>query len=67
MSEFQKDLKDVFAGIGHFLKSDIQYKNFFPEFDIKVGEGIFFRNLTSKLARSTLTSPGTIRVKGPVV
>jgi hypothetical protein len=48
-SEVQKDSQDVSAGIGQFFKSPI-YKN-------------FVRNLTSTLARSTLTSPGRIRVK----
>ncbi len=48
MSEVQKDPEDVFAGIG----KKIIYKvlNKFP------------CNLRSKLARSTLTSPGPIRV-----
>jgi hypothetical protein len=51
MSEVQKDLEDVSAGIhvGQF-KQNPRYKN-------------FIRNLTSKLARSTLTLPGRIRVK----
>jgi hypothetical protein len=48
MSEVRKDLKDVSVGI--FKKSDILYKN-------------FVRNLKSKLARSTFTSPSRIRVK----
>jgi hypothetical protein len=43
MSEVQKDLEDVSAGIGQ-IKNNLIYKN-------------FVRNLTSKLARSTLTSP----------
>jgi hypothetical protein len=41
MSEVQKDLEDISAGIGQFFKNRI-YKN-------------FVRILTSKLARSTLT------------
>jgi hypothetical protein len=49
MSEVHKDLHDVSAGIGQFLKYPI-YKN-------------FFRNLMSKLARSTLSLPGRIRAK----
>jgi hypothetical protein len=44
MSEVQKDLQDVSAGIGQFLKN-LTKEN-------------FVRNLMSKLARSTLTSPG---------
>jgi hypothetical protein len=44
MSEVQKDLVDVFAGIGQ-IKNNPIYKN-------------FVRNLTSKSVRSTLTSPG---------
>jgi hypothetical protein len=44
MSEVQKDLEDVSAGIGQ-IKNNLIYKN-------------IVRNLTSKLARSTLTSPG---------
>jgi hypothetical protein len=47
MSEVQKDLKDVSAGIGIFLYPI--HKN-------------LVRNLTSKLARSTLTSASTIKV-----
>jgi conjugal transfer/entry exclusion protein len=43
MSEVQKDLEDVSAGIDQ-IKNNTLYKN-------------FARNLTSKLARSTLTSP----------
>ncbi len=49
MSEAQKDLEDVFAGIGILKKIKLLYK--------------FSRNLRSKSARSTLTSPGPIRVK----
>jgi hypothetical protein len=49
MSEVQKDSEDVFAGIGIFFKVTLFYK--------------FSRNLRSKSARSTLTSPGPIRVK----
>jgi hypothetical protein len=49
MSEVQKDSEDVGAGIGIFIYNPI-HKN-------------FVQNLMSKLARSTLTSPGTIRVK----
>jgi hypothetical protein len=48
MSEVQKDLEDVSAGIGK-IKNNLINKN-------------FVRNLTSKLVRSTLTSPGWIRV-----
>ncbi len=49
MLEVQKDLlEDISAGIGQFFKNLI-YKN-------------FVRNLTSKLARSALTSPSRIRV-----
>jgi hypothetical protein len=48
ISEVGKDLEDVSTGIGKFVKNLI-YKN-------------FVRNVTSKLARSTLTSPGRIRV-----
>ncbi len=44
ISEVQKDLEDVSAGIG-LIKNNLIYKN-------------FLRNLTSKLAMSTLTSPG---------
>jgi hypothetical protein len=43
MSEVQKDSQDVSAGIGQ-LKNNLTNMN-------------FVRNLTSKLARSTLTSP----------
>jgi hypothetical protein len=50
MSEVQKDLEEVSAGIGKFRKYDIRYKN-------------FARNLMSKLARSILTLPCRIRVK----
>jgi hypothetical protein len=50
VSEVQKDSQDVSAGIGQ-IKNYLTYKN-------------FVRNLTSKLARSILTSPGRIRVKG---
>ncbi len=49
VSEVQKDSQDVSAGISQ-IKNNLTYKN-------------FVRNLTSKLARSTLTSPGWIRVK----
>jgi hypothetical protein len=49
MSEVKKDWEDVSAGIDNFFLNPI-YKN-------------FVRNMTSKLARSTLTSGGTIRVK----
>jgi hypothetical protein len=49
MSEVPKDLEDVSAGIGQFLKNLI-YKN-------------FVLNLMSKLARSTLTLPGRSRVR----
>jgi hypothetical protein len=48
MSEVQKNLGDVFAGIGQFKKNPV-YKN-------------FVRNLMSKIARSTLTLAGRIRV-----
>jgi hypothetical protein len=48
MSEVQKDLEDHSSGIGQFLTNPI-FKN-------------FVWNLTSKLARSTLTSHGRIRV-----
>jgi hypothetical protein len=48
MSEVQKDSEDVFAGIGIFLKIKLLNK--------------FSRNLRSKSAKSTLTSPGLIRV-----
>jgi hypothetical protein len=44
MSEVQKDLEDVSEGIGQ-IKKNLIYKN-------------FVWNLTSKLARSTLTLPG---------
>jgi hypothetical protein len=44
MSEVQKDLEDVSAGTGQ-IKNNLMYKN-------------IARNLTSKLARSTLTLPG---------
>jgi hypothetical protein len=55
MSEVQKDSEDVSAGIGIFLKIKLLNK--------------FSCNLRSKSARSTLTSPGPIRVKGysPVI
>ncbi len=49
MSGVQKDLKDISAGIGTFLKNLIYKK--------------FVCNLNLKLARPTLTSPGRIRVK----
>jgi hypothetical protein len=42
VSEVQKDSQDVSAGIGQ-IKNNLTYKN-------------FVRNLTSKLARSILTS-----------
>jgi hypothetical protein len=45
MSEVQKDLEEVFAGIGIY-KNKVLNK--------------FFYNLRSKLVRSTLTSPGSI-------
>ncbi len=44
VSEVQKDLEDDSAGIGQ-IKNNLTYKN-------------FVRNLTSKIARSILTSPG---------
>jgi hypothetical protein len=50
MSEVQKDPEDVFAGIGKQKKYKVLNK--------------FSCNLRSKLARSILTSPGSIRVKG---
>ncbi len=50
MSEVQKDLEDVFAGTG---KKKYKVLNKFS------------CNLRLKLARSTLTSPGPIRVKLP--
>jgi hypothetical protein len=43
MSDFQKDLEDVSAEIGE-IKNNTLYKN-------------FARNLMSKLAKLTLTSP----------
>jgi hypothetical protein len=49
MSKVQKDSEDVFAGISIFKINKLLNK--------------FFRNLRSKSARSTLTSPGPIRVK----
>jgi hypothetical protein len=49
MSEVQKYLEDVFAGIGQKIIYKVLNK--------------FSCNLRSKLARSTLTSPGPIRVK----
>ncbi len=49
VSEVQKDLQEVSAGIGQ-IKNNLTYKN-------------FVLNLTLKLARSILTSPGWIRVK----
>jgi hypothetical protein len=52
MSEVQKDLEDVSAGIGQKTKYKVLNK--------------FSCNLRSKSARSTLTSPGPIRVKGIV-
>jgi hypothetical protein len=48
MSEVQKDSEDVSAGIGIFKQIKLLNK--------------FSCNLGSKLARSTLTSPGPIRV-----
>ncbi len=44
MFKVQKDLEDVSAGMGQ-IRNNLIYKN-------------IVRNLTSKLARSTLTSPG---------
>jgi hypothetical protein len=44
VSEVQKDLQEVSAGIGQ-IKNNLTYKN-------------FVLNLTLKLARSILTSPG---------
>jgi hypothetical protein len=44
MSEVEKDLEDVSAGIGQ-RKKNPKYKN-------------FVWNLTSKMTRSTLTPPG---------
>jgi hypothetical protein len=52
MSEVQKDPEDVSAGIGK-KKCEVLLK--------------FSCNLRSKLARLTLTSPGSIRVKGAQV
>ncbi len=49
MSEVQKDPEDVSAGIGQKTK-------------YKVPNNKFSCNLRSKSARSTLTSPGPIRV-----
>jgi hypothetical protein len=49
VSEFQKDSQDVSTGIGQ-IKKNLTNEN-------------FVRNLTSKLSRSILTSPGCIRVK----
>ncbi len=49
MSEVQKDPEDVFAGIGQKQKCEVPLK--------------FSCNLRSNSARSTLTSPGSIRVK----
>jgi hypothetical protein len=54
LSEVQKDSEDVSAGIGKFLKILYISKK-------------FVRNLMSKLARSTLTSPGRIRVNDGMV
>ncbi len=53
MSEVQKDSEDNSAGIGIFKKIKLLNK--------------FSRNLRSKSARSTLTSPGpiSVNVKGP--
>ncbi len=50
MSEVQKNSEDVSAEIGIVIKNPVHLN--------------FVGNLTSKLARSTLTSPGTVRVKG---
>jgi hypothetical protein len=50
MSEVQKDSEDVFAGLGILKKIKLLNK--------------LSRNLRSKSARSTLTSPGPIRVNG---
>ncbi len=49
MSEVQKDPENVSAGIGQKKKCEVLIK--------------FSCNLRSKSARSTLTSPGSIRVK----
>jgi hypothetical protein len=48
MSGVKKDSKDISAGIGILKKIKLLYK--------------FSRNMRSKLARSTLTLPGPIRV-----
>jgi hypothetical protein len=50
VSEVQKDSDDVSVGLGKLLRNLI-YMN-------------FVQNFKSKFARSTLTSPGRIRVKG---
>ncbi len=47
MSDAQKDSEDISAGIGFFFNQT--HKN-------------FAQNFMSKLVRSTLTSPSTIRV-----
>ncbi len=49
LSEVHKDSEDISAGIGFFYIRHI-HKN-------------YVRNLTSKLARSTLTSSSTIKLK----
>ncbi len=53
LSEFQKDSEDVSARI-YIIFKNLAHKN-------------FVRNLTSKLVRSTLTSPSTIRFKPSMV
>ncbi len=53
MSEVQKDSEDFSAGIGIFFKIKLLYK--------------FSCNWRSRSARSTLTSPGPIRVKSYIV
>jgi hypothetical protein len=50
LSGIQKDLEDISGGIDIFF--NLVHKN-------------CVRNLTSKLVRSTLTWPGTIRVRIP--
>ncbi len=52
MSEVQKDPEDISAGIGQKKKCKVLIK--------------FSCNLRSKSARSTLTSPGSIRVNSTV-
>jgi hypothetical protein len=37
MSEVQKDLEDIYAGLGKFFKNLI-YKKIGPEFNVKVGK-----------------------------